>query len=459
MPCEMSTENASSFQPARGTRDFLPEELNVRNKIVEILAKTIEKYGFLPVDTPVFENFSFLSKKSGPEVKEQIYYFKDKGDRELGLRFDLTVPIVRVVLNNPQIAKPLKLYSVNKVWRYEEISPGRYREFAQADIEILGSSETIVDAETIAVAVGILRVFGIPKIKVKINNRDILEGFAKSVGILEGKKDAFFRAVDKKEKLSEDAFRKELLSSGVPEDSIGRVIEYCSFSGDFSKVLKLAETKLNQNSLVTEGLGKLRELFSLLRNYSVDQFCELDLSIARGLDYYTGIIFEIKAGNYGLSVVGGGRYDRLLGQYSGAEMPATGFGLGIDRLYEVLEQEGKLPKGDAGSRALVIPIGETALAKAIEIVSSIRSAGINSEIDLLKRSVGKNLEFADKAKIKFGVIVGEKEIAGGFATVKNLETGEMGPVLFSQVPFFISGKLNSPEPEDPSSKVPEEGDE
>ncbi|MFH0962194.1 MAG: histidine--tRNA ligase [archaeon] len=432
-----------SFQPPRGTRDLLPKELSVRNRICEILSGTAETYGFGPIDTPVFENFDFLAKKSGPEVKEQIYYFKDKAGRELGLRFDFTVPIARLVMNNPQLPKPLRLYVLDKAWRYEEISAGRFREFSQLDVEILGSKELIVDAETIAVGVALLTVFGIPKIKVKINNREILDGFAKSIGISEGSaRDDFFRTIDKREKLSESAFREALGKLGLSEETAGQVSEYCGLSGEAGDVIKRAEKLLNQNSLISGGIEKLKKLFSLLKNYGVEKYCELDLSIARGLDYYTGIIFEVKAGNYGLSIIGGGRYDKLIGLYSGEEMPATGFAMGIDRLYELLGKEGRLPASGSGSKALVVPIGEPALPKAIELVQGIRLAGVNSEIDVMGRSVGKNLEFADKAKMPFAVIVGEKELSARKATVKDLRTGESEAVDFAQVPFYIAGKLS-----------------
>ncbi len=330
------------YQPAKGTRDIAPEELSARMRMADILSRVVETYGFRPLDTPAFENFGFLAKKSGPDVKGQIYYFKDKADRELGLRFDLTVPIVRFLLNNPALPKPIRLYSIGKVWRYEDTSSGRFREFSQLDVELVGSSQVIVDAETIACAVACLRAFGLERIRVKINVKEIIAGFAKSIGIAgEEAEGALFRAIDKREKLSDADFRKELSRIGIAGETAERVKEFCSLSGEPSEVLDRAEKAINQNALVAGGMAKLRELIALLRNYGIADMCEVDFSVARGIDYYTGIIFEIKAGSYGLSVVGGGRYDELIGLYGGEPLPATGFGMGIDRLYEILEKEKK----------------------------------------------------------------------------------------------------------------------
>jgi histidyl-tRNA synthetase len=390
----------------KGTRDFLPQDMVKRQFVIDVARKIFERYGFEPMETPAFEDWGVLKAKGGEEVKNQIYYFKDKSERELGLRFDLTVGTARVAAENSDIPKPIKRYSIGKAWRYEEISKGRYREFMQADIDIIGIKEMTADAECIACIVDVLKELGLKDIKVRLNNRKTLSNFLKSIK-LESKSEAILRALDKFDKIGEIGVEAELLKTIDMKTS--------------EKIIDFTKGKVNLSD--DEGMNELKELQKLLKMLNVDAKIDIDYSLARGLGYYTGPVVEFMAGNYKKSVAGGGRYDNLIGVY-GADLPATGLSIGIDRIVDVLDELRLFKVGKTNVQCFVAAVNKDVFEKAIEISQNIRKAGINCAIDLQLKSLSKNLEYCNSKGVPKMIIVGPKDLENNKVTIRNMLTGK-----------------------------------
>lgn len=387
------------FQTPKGTRDFLPEEMAKRRAVFDACRAVFEKYGFGEVDTPAFESLELLTAKGslGEEAVKDIYRFEDKSQRKLGLRYDLTVPMVRLFLSQ-KFARPVKWYSMGKVWRYEEITKGRWREFSQCDVEIIGSPLPEADAEVLAVAIECLLALGLKNIDVRINSRKIMDAMAEKLGIT--RREEVFRALDKLEKRGEKEVRKELSA-------------FCS-SDQIDKILVFVRSSSKQE--------ELEKIISLLPG-EYRKYVKPDLSVARGLDYYTGFVFEtfVKGFESLGSVVSGGRYDRLIEKYSGESVPATGFGLGSDRLAEIVNVQ--------GARSPVVFIANVdAPVKARELCYALRALGVATETDLMSRSLSKQFDYAGKKGASYVVVIGEKEVTSGKAMLRDMASGKEKPV-------------------------------
>ncbi len=404
---------SENFQTPRGTRDFLPEEMIKRNFIINTFKKVFENYGFSPFETPAFENFELLAAKGsgGDEIKDQIYYFKDKSNRELGLRFDLTVPMARVVANNPQLPKPFKRYCIARAWRYEEIRKDRFREFWQCDVDTVGSSIMEADAEILAVAVDSLKALGFKKFIVKLNNRKILSALIDYVDVPKNKKYDVFRAIDKLDKFGEDTVKDELKKAGLKPKQKKELLELIKMEGSPEEMIKKAENIL-QSAIGFEGLSELKKIVEISESYGFIDRIVIDFSLARGLDYYTGPIFEVidtSGKNIG-SLAGGGRYDDLIELFGGRPTPATGISLGIERIVEVMEQEKMLNLPKTKVKVFVANVNEDVKTNTVEIAKQLRDEGIPCQIDLMNRNLKKQLEFADSMDIPFSLIIGPEEV-------------------------------------------------
>src|SRR3989344_4327820 len=365
----------TEFQTVRGMRDFLPEQAAKKQYIEDICRKVFESYGFQPLETPAVEGFELLAKKGsgGEAIKDEIYYFKDKSDRELGLRFDLTVPTARVVATNPNFQKPFKRYQIGQVWRYDRPQASRYREFTQADYDIFGSKGAMADFEIIAVTVDVLKKLGL-KGKVVVNDRRILEQAAEKNGEKKEQITDCFRSIDKRDKIGKEGVEKELKDKGINAKILGQ--------------LNLSLEKLEKEIPNSAALQDLKKVFALVNDAGIQEYVQFDLSLARGLEYYTGIVFEVKSG-MGPSIGGGGRYDRLIETYGGRETPAVGSSFGIDRILDLLEKQ--LPAVQP-AKVFIAAIGEEAAVEAVKIAGKIRAQGIAAEVDLMGRNPSKNTE-------------------------------------------------------------------
>lgn len=414
---------SEKFQTPRGTRDFLPEEMIKREFVINTLKKVFEAYGFSPFETPAFENFELLAAKGGggDVIKDQIYYFKDKSDRELGLRFDLTVPMARVVANNPQIPKPFKRYCIARVWRYEEIRKDRFREFWQCDVDTVGSSSMKADTEILAVAVYSLKALGFKKFCIKLNNRKILSGLIDLVNTPEKKKFDVFRAIDKLDKFGEDTVKDELKAAGLKPKQIKELLELITIEGSPGEVIKKGE-KILQSAVGSQGLEELKEIVEFSKSYDFTDKIIIDFSLARGLDYYTGPIFEVidTSGKDIGSLAGGGRYDDLIELFGGKPTPATGISLGIERIVEVMKQEKMFNIPKTNVKVFVSNVNEEVKNNAIEIAQELRNNGISCQVDLMNRSLSKQLEFADSLGIPYVIIIGPEELKKNRVKLKDM---------------------------------------
>ena len=406
----------AEFQTIRGMRDFLPEQAAKKQYIEGVCRLVFESYGFQPLETPAVEGFELLAKKGsgGEAIKDEIYYFKDKGDRELGLRFDLTVPTARVVATNPNFQKPFKRYQIAKVWRYDRPQAQRYREFTQADYDIFGPKGAMADFEIIAVTVDVLKKLGL-KGKVVVNDRRILEEFAEKNGVKKEQITDCFRSIDKLDKIGKDGVEKELKEKGINANILGQ--------------LGMGLDKLEKEIPSSAALQDLKKVFALAKDAGIQEYVQFDLSLARGLEYYTGIVFEVKSG-LGPSIGGGGRYDRLIETYGGRETPAIGSSFGIDRILDLLEKQ--LPAVQP-AKVFIAAIGEEAAVESVKIAGKIRAQGIAVEVDLMGRNPSKNTEYADKKGIPFVAFIGEKEISAKEFELKNLKTGKAVKLKFSEI--------------------------
>jgi histidyl-tRNA synthetase len=393
------------LKPLKGTRDFLPEEMIIRQEVLDRIKNVFEIFGFQPLETPALESWEVLSAKGagGEEILKETYNFEDLGKKRVGLRYDLTVPLARVVASNPNLNLPFKRYQIQNVWRYGDVSKGRLREFLQADIDIVGSESMLADAEVIACAISCFNSLGFKDFLVRLNNRKILSALIKFAGIEEKKSLEVLRSLDKLEKIGEEKVRKELEEKGIPKESINKIFELIN-------VKKNPEKILEKNEDFEEGMKEVNEIISYLDLMGVKAKIKIDLSLARGLDYYTGPIFEVSAEKGIGSVAGGGRYDNLIEIFSGRKIPATGISLGIERIIEVMKERKMIKERKTKVDVFVATINKEVLKKSLEIIQKLRESGIKTDFDLRERNLTRQLEYANSLGVPFVLIIGEKEL-------------------------------------------------
>lgn len=430
------------FIRPRGTRDFLPDEMRVRQYLLKKIRDVFELHGFEEMDTPAIELWETLSAKGGEEVERQIYKFQDKGGRWIGLRFDLTVPLARVVASNPSLVKPFKRYCISKVWRYEEPQSGRLREFLQADIDIVGSAKMEADMECISTAVDALRSLELERFEVRINSRKILEGMMESLSVPPEISLRVFRVLDKLEKIGEENVSKELERIGLSAETIEKTLEFVHHQGTDS--LEYAEKRFGSSELIKKGVEEIRQLMELSDPYGLKGLLVVDFSLVRGLDYYTGPVFEIKVKDAQIgSVAGGGRYDSLIEKFGGGPTPATGISLGFERLYEVLSQRIKNVLSSSQTVVFVANTGAEVFHEAIKVRERLLKEGIVAEIDLMGRKLGRQLEYANARNIPYVLIVGPEELKAGVFKLRDMANKKEILVKLEEIPRMVSMKKSS----------------
>jgi histidyl-tRNA synthetase len=421
------------LSPVRGSRDFLVEEKLLRDWASGTLKRVFERYGFNPIETPAIENWEVLSSKyaGGAEILKETYRLTDQGKRELGLRYDQTVPTCRVLAANPRLAMPFKRYSIAPVWRDGPVKLGRYREFYQCDMDIFGVSSQAAEAEIVAVLKDGFEALGIG-CKLKISNRKVLDGLLEYCGVLPEQAGAVILSLDKLEKIGAREVQKEMEQKGVPAASAKKALELFEELDKLGneKVLSKLE-KILKSGAGAEGLAELTQLLGYLKLYGIGgDFFEIKPSLARGLAYYSSTVFEgyEPGGIIKSSICGGGRYDDMVGKFSGKEkVPATGASFGFESICEILKD--KVAKGEKveGARktsveVFVIPIKDQQFA--FQASQELRKLGVNVAIDLLGRPISKNLDYCSKQGIPFAAIVGDKEAKERKVNLRNLQSGE-----------------------------------
>ena len=411
-----------------GFMELLPNEQILFNQIKGTIEKTYKKFGFLPIDTPVVELSEILLAKAGGETEKQIYRFQ-KGDTDLALRFDLTVPLAKYVAKNyGNLSFPFRRYQIGKVYRGERAQKGRYREFYQCDIDIIGDGELglINDAEIPSIIYTIFRDLGFKDFTIRINNRRILNGIFESINQKENSEE-ILRIIDKIEKIGKNSVIEEFEKIGLNKDQIQKIIDFIEIQGTSDEKIEKLENLGIQNEIFNQGVRELKTVIENVRLFGVpeDNF-NVDLTIARGLDYYTGTVYETFLNEYRElgSVCSGGRYENLAEYYTNKNLPGVGVSIGLTRLFSKLN-ELNIIKADKKSVAeiLIIPMLED-LKEPIKLATKLRHVGINTEIYLNEKKIKSKFKYADKLEIPYVIVIGEDEIKENVVTIKNMKTGE-----------------------------------
>ena len=411
-----------------GFMELMPNEQILFEQIKQKIEKTYQRFGFLPLDTPILELSEVLLAKAGGETEKQIYRF-EKGDTDISMRFDLTVPLAKYVAKNyGNLSFPFRRYQIGKVYRGERTQKGRFREFYQCDIDVIGDGELdlINDAELPSVIYNIFKELGFDDFTIRINNRKILNGLFESLNQKENATE-ILRIIDKIEKIGKEAVIEELEKINVPNESINKIMDFIEIEGTTDeKLQKLNELNI-KNEEFEKGLDELTQVVKYVRIFGIPEAnFKVDLTIARGLDYYTGTVYETFLNQYRElgSVCSGGRYENLAEYYTDKQLPGVGISIGLTRLFYKLN-ELQLIKAEKKSIAevLVVPMVQD-LTVPIQIATDLRKKGISTEVYLNDKKIKAKMKYADKLEIPYVIVVGEDEINSGIVKIKNMKTGE-----------------------------------
>lgn len=442
---------------ARGTRDFGPSVMVKRNYIFDTIKRTFQKFGFQPIETPTIENLSVLMGKYGEEGDQLLFKILNSGDfakdvtekdlaegskkltlkiSEKGLRYDLTVPFARfVVMNRNDLVMPFKRYQIQPVWRADRPQKGRYREFYQCDADVVGTDSLICEAEIVMMLHEILTNLGIPSFTVKINNRKILSGIAETIGAI-GQEGTLCVAIDKLDKIGKEKVEEELIERGFTNEIIEKLQPIFSLKGSARELFGQLKTWLKDSETGLKGVEELEKVWSLVEGFGLENpNIELDITLARGLSYYTGAIFEVKANGVQIgSISGGGRYDNLTGTFGVPNLSGVGISLGVDRIFDVMEELGLFPENQAiTTQVLLTNFDAEAEAYCLPILRKLRDAGINAEIYPEAAKLKKQFEYADRKKIPYVCVVGSEEIQTGLLNLKDMQSGEQTKVSIEEI--------------------------
>lgn len=435
-----------------GFMELLPEKQAAMERITELLRQTYSLYGFTPLDTPVIEASEVLLAKGGGETEKQIYRLT-KGDADLALRFDLTVPLAKyVAANHGRLTFPFRRYQIGKVYRGERAQRGRFREFYQADIDIVGdgSLDIINEAEIPAIIYKTFSSLGLNRFKIRVNNRKLLSGFYAMNG-LEEKSGDIMRIVDKLDKIGPEKVRELLTGpeAGLTTDQADNILRFMSIKGDNGHILAELSRYCPENELFAKGYDELKHIVMYLSDFGVPrENFEIDLTIARGLDYYTGTVYETTLTDYPEigSVCSGGRYDDLAEYYTNKKLPGVGISIGLTRLFYVLDEQGLinplLPTSPV--QVLVIPMTDD-LAFAVSAATALRASGIKTQIHTENKKPKQKFAYADKLGIPFAAVIGEEEIAQKKLSLKNMATGEQTLLTFEEAAALVSEYIKNAE--------------
>lgn len=411
-----------------GFMELLPEDQILFNRMKDTIRSVYERFGFLPLDTPTIELAPVLLAKAGGETEKQIYRFQ-KGDNDLALRFDLTVPLARfVAMHQSELVFPFKRYQIAKSYRGERPQKGRYREFYQCDIDVIGQGELSLfyDAEMPAVIYEVFRELNMPSFTVRMNNRRILNGFFRSIGC-EDRITDILRTIDKMDKIGDDAVREELTEEGIRKDQIDKIEALIHISGSNDEILEQLKALGIQDETFLKGVDEMAYVIRNLRLLNVpEENFAIDLTIARGLDYYTGTVYETRLNDYPKlgSICSGGRYDNLTDYYTDSPMPGIGISIGLTRLFSQMKEAGLLP-ASCGTllKALVIPMDSQQLAEAVTAASALRKNGINTDVYCQEKGMKQKMKYASRIGVPYVLLIGSEEAEKGQVSLKNMNDG------------------------------------
>ena len=431
-----------------GFMELLPRQQMVMERIMEILRETYSLYGFTPLDTPVIEASEVLLAKGGGETEKQIYRFT-KGDADLALRFDLTVPLAKyVALHYNDLSFPFRRYQIGKVYRGERAQRGRFREFYQADIDIIGDGKLDVtnEAEIPAIIYQVFTRLGLHHFQIRVNNRKILNGFYAMLGLTDKAGD-IMRTVDKLDKIGAGKVRDLLTAEdiGLTEDQAGEILSFISIQGSNQQVLSALESYRGRNKVFDQGLDELHTVVKYLSAFGVpEKKFAVDLTIARGLDYYTGTVYETTMLDHPEigSVCSGGRYDNLAEYYTDKQLPGVGISIGLTRLFYVLQEQGMLNEAlnSAPADALILPMTGD-LGPAAALATQLRQAGVRTQLYTEQKKFKQKMTYADRIGVPYVLFLGDDEIAQGTVSVKDMATGEQVALLAAEAAEYLQKGL------------------
>lgn len=440
----------------KGTRDFSPLEMARRNYIFTTIQSVFEKFGYRPIETPAMENLSTLLGKYGEEGDKLLFKILNSGDflkkvspedcekRELnklalamsekGLRYDLTVPFARfVVQHRNEITFPFKRYQIQPVWRADRPQKGRYREFYQCDVDVVGSDSLLNEVELIRIIDEVFDRLNIP-VTIKVNNRKILSGMAAMLGESDRLTDITV-AIDKLDKIGIENVFAELRDKGLSEEALNNLEPFINLSGDIVNKLDCLNELIGESEEGAKGIAEVKTVFDYLENLDLKAEIELDQALARGLNYYTGAIFEVKAKEVEIgSICGGGRYDNLTGIFGLPDVSGVGVSFGADRIYDVMKEQGLFPKElETSVQVMLVNFGEKEAVHSLMVLDRLQQAGIAAELYPDTAKMKKQMKYADQKKIPFVVLIGEEEMKKKEYTIKNMETGEQKVLTLDQL--------------------------
>lgn len=450
----------ASTNPARGMRDFLPADVRKREYVIGVIKQVYESYGFEPLETPAVENIETLMGKYGEEGNQLVFKILKRGEKldesletgdlkrelaDLALRYDLTVPLARVVANNRNdLPKFFKRYQIQPVWRADRPARGRFREFYQCDVDCIGSESILVEAEVISAVLETLTRLGFTDAVIRVNHRKVLSDLLIAAGIPEGDHPSTLVSLDKMDKIGSDGVIAELQEKGICFDSAGlawSIFRAASDSGNNEELLQEVNHFVEALSgTESTGVAETRQLLQLMSK-SGSANVIVDTTLARGLSYYTGTIMELNVDGIG-SLGGGGRYDGLIGMFGKEQIPACGFSLGLERILVVMEERGMFPPEIADSTpadVLVTIWSEETFADSLRLANELRSSGLRVTLYPEADKFGKQIKYADQIKVPFVCVLGESEIADGKVTLKNMRSGEQASMTVSEVVATING--------------------
>jgi histidyl-tRNA synthetase len=418
----------------------------LRRYVVGIIENVFERFGFEPLQTPALELAQTLMGKYGPDAEKLMYEARHReGKEDLALRYDLTVPLSRMVAMNPELVKPFKRYQIAPVWRAERPQKGRYREFYQCDADIVGTASMLADAEIIAMIFTILSELGFKEFVTKLNNRQVLAALGEYSGVPTTLLGGLYRALDKLDKIGREGVREELLKNEIPADSIEKILDLIALAVDD---LSTWRDKFRTFPRAVEGINELEQVLQYARAMGVNPSrVQVDLTMVRGLDYYTGPIFETVVTEPKIgSLTGGGRYDGLIGLFSKNPLPVTGTSIGIERIIDVMEELKMFPEnlGKTVKQVLVTVFDAERRAQSIALTTNLRAAGINTEMWYDADGLGKQLKYAAAKGIPYAIIIGPDEAASNVVTLRDLTTGEQQQLAQTEIAKHLQARMRTP---------------
>jgi len=435
-------------QTLRGFRDFLPDQMIAREHLIDVARSVYRSYGFAPIDTPALEYAEVLLGKGGEESDKQVFRFTDQGDRDVAMRFDLTVPLARFAAQHIQeLGTPFRRYHIGPVWRGERPARGRFREFLQCDFDTIGSTSNATDIETLFVINDLFEKIGIERFTIRVNNRKVLNGLLEKNG-LQDHASGILRCLDKLDKIGRDNVIQEMVDRvGVTADQAGNVLDMAQLSGSPTEIMQSLDGMLSGSAAGEEGLANLQELFQTVQACGLPEGrVALDVSIARGLDYYTGTIYETFLGDLpGIgSVCSGGRYDNLAQLFTSQQLPGVGASLGLDRMLAAMDELGMTESSTTPAPVLVTMFERERATEYLKMARTLRQAGIGAEVFPDAKGIGKQMKYADRKGFQVALIAGADEFASDHWQVKDLKGGSQQEVSTATVVETVKTLIGRP---------------